>query len=316
MLNVAIIGANGFIGRHLIDVMSKSSFVKLSLFGRNDKIIEGTELHCSKIDLFNVEQINLKFADIDVVYYLASATIPSSSWENPLIEFENNLIPFFTFTESIAKLGVKKIVFVSSAGTIYGPSKFKVSENSDKHPFSPYGIIKLTMEHFLNYFKNKYDINFDIYRISNVYGEGQNTSKGLGIINTFIENILSLNEIHIFGDGENIRNYVYVKDVARILSHSSFKELNSSEIYNLSSNDTLSINELVNIIKVQMPEEFSVIYENNRKSDNAFIDLDNSKLINEMNCFSFTPIHIGINETYQSIKRLKVINETKINFKG
>ncbi len=303
MLNIGIIGANGFIGRHLVDVMSKLSFVKLSLFGREDKSIEGTELHCSKIDLLNVEQINLQFADIDVVYYLASATIPSSSWENPLLEFENNLIPFFTFTESIAKLGVKKIVFVSSAGTIYGPSKFKVSENSDKHPFSPYGIIKLTMEHFLNYFKNKYDINFDVYRISNVYGEGQNTSKGLGIINTFIENILTKNEIRVFGDGENIRNYVYVKDVARILSNSSYKDLNSTEIYNLSSNDTLSINDLVTIIKVQIPEEFNVIYEENRKSDNAFIDLDNSKLIEEMNEFQFTPIQIGINETYQYLKK-------------
>lgn len=303
MLNIAIIGANGFIGRHLVAILSQSSHIQLSLFGREDKNIKGTELHCSKVDLMNVNQINHQFSNIDVVYYLASATIPSTSWENPMLEFENNLIPFFTFTDSIAKLGVKKIVFVSSAGTIYGPSKFKVSENSDKHPFSPYGIVKLTMEHFLNYFKNKYDINFDIYRISNVYGEGQNTSKGLGIINTFIENILSKKEIRVFGNGENIRNYVYVKDVARILSNSSYKDLNSTEIYNLSSNDTLSINDLVTIIKVQIPEEFNVIYEENRKSDNAFIDLDNSKLIEEMNEFQFTPIQIGINETYQYLKK-------------
>ena len=94
-----------------------------------------------------------------------------------------------------------------------------------------------------------------------------------------------------------------MKDVARILSHSSRKELCSSEIYNLSSNDTLSINELVAIIKIQMPEEFEVIYENNRKSDNAFIDLDNSKLINEIADFHFTPIQIGINETYQYLKK-------------
>ena len=194
MLKIAIIGANGFIGRHLVDILSKSSLIKLSLFGRKDKPLQGTELHCSKIDLMNVDQINQQFSDIDLVYYLASATIPSSSWENPMLEFEKNLIPFFNFVDCIAKLGIKKVVFVSSAGTIYGPSKFKVTENSDKHPFSPYGIIKLTMEHFLNYFKNKYDINFDIYRISNVYGEGQNTSKGLGIINTFIENILSISD--------------------------------------------------------------------------------------------------------------------------
>lgn len=304
MLNIAIVGANGFIGRHLVDLLSQSSNIHLSLFGREDKMIEGTAFHCTKIDLMDVKQINDQFVNIDIVYYLASATIPSTSWENPVLEFENNLLPFFTFTDSIAKLGVKKIVFVSSAGTIYGPSLNKVAEDSDKQPFSPYGIIKLTMEHFLNYFKNKYDIHFDIYRISNVYGVGQNTSKGLGIINTFIENILSKSEIHIFGNGENIRNYVYVKDVARILSHSSNKELTSSDIYNLSSNDTLSINDLVNILKTQIPKAFNVTYENNRKSDNAYIDLDNSKITKEIANFQFTPIQIGIDETYQHLKQM------------
>lgn len=302
MLNVAIIGANGFIGKHLVDILLQESSTNIFLFGRENKVVEGSDLICHKIDLMDVDQIKIQFAHIDIVYYLASATIPSSSWENPVLEFENNLLPFLNFTENIAKLGVKKIVFVSSAGTIYGPSKFKVSENSDKQPFSPYGITKLTMEHFLNYFKNKYSINFDVYRISNAYGEGQNTSKGLGIINTFIENILTKNEIHIFGDGENIRNYIYVKDVAKVLSHSSLKEFNTSEIYNLSSDDTLSINELIAIIKDEITEDFKIIYEENRKSDNAYIDLDNSKLKNELDHFKFTPIRTGIRETYHYLK--------------
>lgn len=302
MINVAIVGANGFIGRHLVEILSQSSLIKLSLFGRENKNIAGTEFHCNKIDLMDTKQINQQFSAIDIVYYLVSATIPTTSWENPVLEIENNLLPFFNFTNSVAKLGIKKIVFVSSAGTIYGPSKFKVSENSDKQPFSPYGIIKLTMEHFLNYFKEKYGIYFDIYRVSNVYGEGQNTSKGLGIINTFIENILSKNEIRIFGNGENIRNYVYVKDVAKLLSHSAVNKLNTSKIYNLSSNDTLSINELVSVLKREIAEDFKVIYEENRKSDNTYIDLDNSKIVKEINAFQFTPVKTGIIETYKYLK--------------
>jgi UDP-glucose 4-epimerase len=302
MLNVAIIGANGFIGKHLVEHLSLTPSIKLFLFGRENNTFESSDMICHKIDLMDIDQIKVQFSSIDVVYYLASATIPSSSWENPIIEFEKNLFPFLTFTENIAKLGIKKIVFVSSAGTIYGPSKFKVSENSDKQPFSPYGIVKLTMEHFLNYFKNKYTINFDVYRISNAYGEGQNTSKGLGIINTFIENILSKNEIHIFGNGENIRNYIYVKDVAKVLSHSSLKGLNTSEIYNLSSDDTLSINELVAILQDEITEDFKIIYEENRKSDNAHIDLDNSKLKDEIDNFEFTPIRKGVKETYLYLK--------------
>lgn len=303
MLNVAVIGANGFIGFHLVNELSQTSNINLFLFGRAPNNQTTVDVPYFQIDLMNTEQITQQFTHIDVVYYLASATIPATSWENPVTEFQNNLLPFVTFTDCIAKLGVKKIIFVSSAGTIYGPSKLKVTENSDKQPFSPYGIIKLTIEHFLNYFKAKYNVSFDIYRVSNVYGEGQNTTKGLGIINTFIENVLSRNEIHIFGDGENLRNYVYVKDVAKLLSYSVQKDLSASETYNLSSDDTVSINQLVGILKQEITESFNVIYETKRQSDNSFIDLDNSKIILDHPSFQFTPLQLGIKATYKHIKK-------------
>ena len=96
------------------------------------------------------------------------------------------------------------------------------------NPFSPYGIIKLAMEHFLNYYHSKYGLASDIYRVSNVYGDGQDTTKGLGIINTFIEKILSENRVTVFGKGESVRNYVYVKDVAEILSLSTSTDIKKS----------------------------------------------------------------------------------------
>ena len=303
MLNVAVIGANGFIGFHLINELCQVSNINVFLFGRAANKQTTVHVPYFQIDLMDTEQLKKQFTHIDVVYYLASATIPTTSWENPVIEFQNNLLPFVTFTDCVAKLGIKKIIFVSSAGTIYGPSKVKVTEDTDKQPFSPYGIIKLTIEHFLNYFKAKYNVSFDIYRVSNVYGEGQNTTKGLGIINTFIENVLSKNEIHIFGDGENLRNYVYVKDVAKLLSSSIQKDLSVSQTYYLSSNDTISINQLVAILKQEILESFTVNYENKRQSDNSFIDLDNSKIIKDHHSFQFTPIQLGIKATYEHIKK-------------
>ena len=211
-------------------------------------------------------------------------------------------MPFITFTECISKLNVKKIIFASSAGTIYGPSNQKVNEDFDKKPFSPYGIIKLTMEYFLNYFKAKYSINFDIYRVSNVYGDGQNTSKGLGIINTFIENILNKNQIQVFGNGENIRNYVYVKDVSELLSYSLFTDMNESNIYNIASNDSISINALINEIRHIVTEDFKIVNENKRQSDNTTIDLDNTKILKDNPNFKFTNIRDGVFQTYNYIK--------------
>lgn len=303
MLNVAIIGSNGFIGKHLVKELKTRKEVKIYQFNRrinSESINSDSEF---EIDLINKNKINQQFKNIDIIYYLASSTIPSSSWENPLIELQNNLIPFITFNECIAKLAVKKIVFVSSAGTIYGASKSKVLEESNKEPFSPYGIVKLSMEHFLNYFKNKYSLQYDIFRISNVYGEDQNTSKGLGIINTFIENILLKQEINIFGDGQNLRNYIYVKDVAKILSLTLDNDFYKSEIYNLSTTDTLSINQLAQVIKDHLKIDFNIVYTKNRNSDNSFIDLDNSKLVEEFSNFKFTSLRDGIVQTYNHLKK-------------
>lgn len=303
MMNVAIIGSNGFIGSHLTSKLSQLNNIKLFLFGRGETSIFENQYPYIQLDLLDKQQINFHFSDIDIVYYLASSTIPSSSWEDPNIELEKNLIPFINFTECICKLKVKKIIFLSSAGTIYGSCTEKVAEDSNKNPFSPYGIIKLTMEHFLNYFKTKYGINFDIYRVSNVYGAGQNTSKGLGIINTFIENIINNQQIQIFGNGENTRNYVYVKDVAELLSYSLNLNHNRSEVYNIASNDTISINELVQLLKDVVPVNFTILNKDKRLSDNSTIDMDNTKILKANPHFEFTNIKDGISQTYNFIKK-------------
>ena len=205
--------------------------------------------------------------------------------------------------EQIVKHKVKKVVFISSAGTIYGPTHLSVTETSYTNPFSPYGINKLTMEHYLNYYKVRHNLAYDIYRVSNIYGDGQNTKKGIGIINTFLENILTANKVQIFGNGEHIRNYIYIKDLAVLLSLSLQADPKTSNVFNAASNDTLSINDLVKIIKGVVKEEFEVTYTPTRQSDNPAIYLDNSKMLNAYPDLKLTPIAEGIEKTYEFIKK-------------
>jgi UDP-glucose 4-epimerase len=301
-MNIAVIGANGFIGKHLVAKLVSQPDITIFAFDISDQHSFGKDVIYKKNDLSNKDQILKDFADIDIVYFLASATIPVTSWENPSMEIEKNLVPFINFADAVSRLKVKKIAFLSSAGTIYGSTKQKVSEVSDKNPFSPYGIIKLTMENFLLYFKTRYGINYDVYRISNVYGEGQNTSKGLGLINTLLEKIITEGKIKVFGNGETLRNYIYVKDVAELLSLSSTSDINVSSTFNISSNDSLTINQIVEIIKNTVSEKFEIITEQTRLSDNSAIDLDNSKIISAVPLFKFTPITKGIAQTYSYIK--------------
>lgn len=301
MHNVAIIGAAGFIGQHLLKKLLNENNVNLCLFGRS----EATDLQLpyKKIDFFNNKELQTNFENIEVIYYLVSETIPSSSWDNPKIEIEKNLSPFLNFLEVISKLKVKKrIAFISSAGTVYGATTGKVSESFDKKPFSPYGIMKLTMENFLHYYYVKHQLHYDIYRVSNVYGEGQNINKGLGLINTFLENIIKNNKIKVFGNGESTRNYIYVKDVVELMSLSLQTERKCG-VYNISSNTTLNIKEVIEIIKSIVKEDFEVIYEENRESDNSYIDLDNKGILKCFPDFCFTEIKSAIETTYLSLKR-------------
>ncbi|MES2681206.1 MAG: NAD-dependent epimerase/dehydratase family protein [Bacteroidota bacterium] len=304
MRKVAIIGSNGFIGRHLTERLMKEKDLALSLFGKSETSAFKKALPYQRIDFFNKTELEKNFAGIEIVYYLASETIPATSWENPSLEIEKNLIPFINFLQVAATTGVRKVVFVSSAGTIYGTTTNLVTEDANKNPFSPYGITKLTMENYLRYYKVKYGIQCDIFRVSNVYGEGQNTTKGLGIVNTFLEKIIRDKEVKIFGDGNTVRNYIYVKDVAELLSR-SLNDLTSSETYNVSSNNTVSINDLVKIIKTVVSEDFRVVYSDLRQSDNSAVFLDNSRILKAHPDFKFSPIEDGIAKTYSYIKELK-----------
>jgi UDP-glucose 4-epimerase len=302
-MNIAVIGANGFIGRHLIMQLEREKDHKLFLFGKSAPA--GNKHESFRIDLSNSAELSKQFSGIDLVYYLASETIPATSWNDPRVEIEKNLLPFIAFLECVSQLKLKKIVFVSSAGTIYGPTSGKVTESSDKRPFSPYGIIKLTMENFLSYYEVKHGLKHDIFRISNVYGEGQNTGKGLGVINTFLEKIVTEKKVNVFGDGKTTRNYIYVEDVARLLLH-SVEAPDTSGIYNLSSDTTLSIRELLQVIRVNVKEDFEVKYDPGRQSDNSFIDLDNTRILECFPGFRFTEFSTGIKRTYDHI-----LSETK-----
>ena len=301
-MEVGIVGCNGFIGRHLSLALSKKKDISLHLFGRAETNQSVVESPYKKFNVAYKQQTVEDFKNLDVIYYLASDSIPVSSWENPKIEIEKNLIPFLDFLDCVAQTTVKKIVFVSSAGTIYGSSNEKLNENTNKFPFSPYGINKLTMEYYLNYYQEKNNLKYDIFRVSNIYGEGQQTQKGLGIINTFLENMVSGKDIKVYGNGETIRNYIYIKDVIRFLETAVVTDLAQSNIYNLCSNDNLSINQLLGIIRSIVTEPYNVLYVDQRNSDNPFISLDNSKIKSAFPAIQFTSINDGIRSCYLQIK--------------
>ena len=317
-LNIGVIGANGFIGKHLtLEIIKNYTHNKILLFGRSNKneninFDKCTNVEYLQIDLTDKNSYHNKFKDLDLIYYLASDTIPIKSWENPVFELNSNILPFLEFLEEIKNSRVKKIIYTSSAGTIYGPSSKTKNETSYTIPFSPYGIGKLTMEHFLEYYRVNYNINYIIYRISNVYGPNLDTSKGLGIINTIIENLISNNSSTIFGNGEAYRNYIFVNDVASILAFSSTFSLLESNTLNLASSKNHSINQILKIIEKISSKKLNLNFINKRNSDNPTIKISNKNLLIKIPSIKLTSIEDGIKLTFDHIKEKKDEKRTKI----
>lgn len=302
MIKIGIIGSEGFVGQHLVAELKKNSQHEIYCFDIQPNSI-------FKHD--NYKKINFKknnntlFKNLDFVYYLASSTIPASSYESPSNDITMNLVPFVNFMESIKMSGLKKIIYSSSAGTIYGSSTDISYENSLKNPSSPYGIIKLTAEYFLEYYRKCFGINYDTFRMSNIYGENQNTSNGLGLINTIIEKIISKEEIQIFGDGKSVRNFIYIKDVVRALSFPLTYPIALSDTVNLSSNDNLTVNSTIKIINKIVLEPFKINYLKSRNSDLKNVKIGNRKFLSKHPNFKFTSIEKGITKTYQYILKSK-----------
>ena len=280
--------------------MNKINNINIYCFGK-DIVSRHSHKNYNQISLKDSKKNKKLLKAIDIVYYLISSTFPSSSFDDPLKDVNLNLTPFLHFMDSVHNMNVKKIIFVSSGGSVYGSSENIISEDSLKLPISPHGIIKLTMEFYLEYFKLKSKINYDIFRVSNVYGEGQNTSKGLGLINTILEKIRENEEIYIYGDGTSVRNYIYVKDVAKALSFSAKTNLSLSNIYNLASNDTLSINEVLKIIRKTHKKELNINFSSFRESDVKKIRINNKKFLSIYPNFKFTDFSEGIKKVYDHL---------------
>lgn len=302
-MNIGVVGGNGFLGKKLVLKLLQESSNRIILFQRSQPVIDLKEFS-NVVVVFETDLLN-EFENsfsIDVLYYLASDSIPATSWNNPVFEMQKNITPFINYTQFCIKHGLKKIIYTSSAGTIYGASKRVISERNILKPHSPYGITKATIEYYLEFFRNSYSVNYDILRISNIYGPGQDTTKGLGLINTLLENHLSNRSSSIYGLGENIRNYIFLDDVIDVLFCSLSSTIKQSGIYNVSSDENYTINEVINIIETSLNIDLNISYLPKRDSDNPFICISNKKIKRKFPVINFTSLEKGIQETFINLK--------------
>ena len=217
-MKIAVTGGAGFIGSHIVDIYLKNGHEVIIIdnlsTGTTDNLNPDAKLYVEDINSKKVYDI-FKREKFDIVNHHAAQIDVRTSVKDPSFDASVNILGSLNIYEAAKETGVKKIIFASSGGAIYGEqSTFPVSEDHPTNPISPYGIAKLINEKYLFYYKTVYGIDYVCLRYANVYGPRQNYHGEAGVVAIFINNMLSNRQPVINGDGKNSRDYIYVSDVA------------------------------------------------------------------------------------------------------
>jgi len=311
-MNIVVFGADGFLGRHLVKGLAAKDGSFIRAFDRFSSRKTGLPHDYDaydNIEIFqgnfsNREDVAMALRGMDFVFHLITTTTPASSINDPLVDIDTNIRSSVELFELCAEMDVKKVIFFSSGGTVYGDvDSDKISETVVLKPVSPYAIGKVTIENYLRYFKSTHGVDYIIYRIANPYGPGQNIYGKQGVIPIFMHHFLENEPITIFGNGEMVRDYIYIDDlVAMIIG--SFNKNAPHDTYNIGSGLGRSVNELVDVI-----ESISSIEPTKINQPTPATYVDKSVLCNDLfiKDFGIEPridLKEGIKRTWNHVKKL------------
>ena len=213
-----VTGGAGFIGSHVCDAFLSAGWSVTALddlsSGREENVSPGVELVVA--DIRSPEAADLvENGGFEAVSHHAAQIDVRVSVERPDHDASINIMGLLNLLEASVKGGVRRFVYVSSGGVVYGePELLPVSETAPKLPLSPYGVSKLTGEHYLRFYREIHGLEGVSLRYSNVYGPRQDPHGEAGVVAIFGRNVLGGQPVTVFGDGEQTRDYVYVGDVA------------------------------------------------------------------------------------------------------
>lgn len=306
---VLVLGGAGFIGSHVVQRLLGNSN-RVRVFTRSKESLASIG---RAVD--NVEVVLGDFSDdiavetalrgIDMVVHLISAIGPGSTISDGKTELESTIIPTVRLMENCSKAGARKLVFVSSGGTVYGNvDTSPILEHVQLEPLSIYGQSKKVTESYIRFYANKLNIDATILRVSNPFGPGQNPSRRQGIVAVAIDCLLNNKVFDIIGDGSAERDYVFVEDVAEGIVRAL--DATCAGTINISSGVGLSVLQMLELI-----ESVTGLSLEKRMIPARATDVSSSILSNELahSILGWTPtteIKIGLGKTWDWIQNQRV----------
>jgi len=272
-MKILVLGGGGFLGINLTKALLANQY-SVRVFERPGKKIDclnllkdKTNLEWYEGDFTNRNEVSEAIQGCDFIYHLISTTLPKSSNENPAYDIESNVISSIHMMESARENGVKKIIFASSGGTVYGtPKQTPISETHPTDPICSYGISKLAIEKYLALFYTNGGPDYTILRLANPYGYHQSPEASQGAIAVFIKKAINGESVEIWGDGSIIRDYIYVDDVIDAMLQGLIYQ-GEEKIFNIGSDSGFSINKLLDSIDITLGCKTKRIYSHTRNHD-------------------------------------------------
>jgi UDP-glucose 4-epimerase len=302
-VNILVLGGHGFIGSHIVD--------NLIQYGNHVRIFarQKSDYSCNaewfQGDFLDTGKLSEALVGMDLVIHCVSSTVPSTSAVDPVYDIKTNLIGTVQLLRIMSVQGVHRLIYFSSGGTVYGnPDIIPVPEEAPLRPISSYGSTKVAIENFITVYGLESKIQTVILRPSNPFGERQGHKGVQGLISTILNNIINDRSTIIYGDGNNVRDYVYISDVVDLVR----KVVDSSQcgVYNVGSNIGYTINQIMDFVEEATGIKVLREYRGSRTFDVKEIVLDCSSAKQHFNWKPAVSIVLGIKKQFDWLKMTNV----------
>jgi UDP-glucose 4-epimerase len=306
-MRCAVLGAGGFIGINLCQALLREGNL-VRAFGRQQLSPEELE-GCEWIsgDFSNTSDVSAAINGCEIVFHLVTATTPATANVDKVADLNSNVTNTLHFLDVCLTSGVRKVVFVSSGGTVYGvPDQVPTSESAATNPISAYGISKLAIEKYLGLYKYLYGLDYIILRVSNPFGPFQLARKNQGVIAAFLERVFEGKSIEMWGDGSVTRDYIYIDDVVKALIVAA-KYDGVIRIFNIGSGTGRSLKQIASAIDECVDVPISIVHLPSRAVDVPVNILDISLAANDLGWSPGTSFKDGLNFTFDWMRRSKNI---------
>lgn len=305
-MKFTVFGGGGFIGSAIIDrllgeghairVFERPRVAPYREFGAGEPVEWVTG------DLLSAHDVANAIEGSDAVIHLVSTTLPKSSNDDPAYDVSTNVIASLGLLDAMVEQGIRRIIFISSGGTVYGtPQYVPIDEQHPTDPEVSYGITKLTVEKYLQLYQKLHGIRATILRVANPYGERQRVETAQGAVGVFLHRVLSGQPIEIWGDGSVMRDFVYVGDVADAFVRAT-TYTGDATVFNIGSGTGTSLNELVRAIGDVTGAEVTCHYLPGRAIDVPVSVLDCARAERELGWTPKVGLAEGLARTVQWLR--------------